>query len=120
LNNYEIENLKIPLVIGSAADSRLTVPEPAYEENNKGTFLVLLVYFHKRFCYTLAMPRKARIDAPGAIHHIIVRGAVRKLMVSCTEVARNLNISKTSVSRAVNIGRKLPDPRKIQRDLLNV
>jgi len=26
------------------------------------------------------MPRKARIDAPGALHHIIVRGIERKVI----------------------------------------
>ena len=25
------------------------------------------------FCYVLVMPRKSRIDAPGALHHIIAR-----------------------------------------------
>lgn len=35
--------------------------------------------------------------------------AVRKLMVSCTEVARHLNISPTAASRAAKVGRSLPD-----------
>jgi len=30
------------------------------------------------FCYFESMPRKARIDAPGALHHIIVRGIGRR------------------------------------------
>jgi len=29
-------------------------------------------------CYGLSMPRKARIDAPGALHHIICRGIERR------------------------------------------
>jgi putative transposase len=29
-------------------------------------------------CYKVYMPRKARIDAPGALHHIIARGIARK------------------------------------------
>jgi len=29
-------------------------------------------------CYRLSMPRKARIDAPGALHHIICRGIERR------------------------------------------
>jgi len=44
--------------------------------------------------------------------------AVRKLMVSCTEVARHLNISPTAVSRAARIGRSLPDRSNIQKKLL--
>ena len=29
-------------------------------------------------CYRLIMPRKARIDATGALHHIICRGIERR------------------------------------------
>jgi hypothetical protein len=46
--------------------------------------------------------------------------AVRKLMLSCTEVARQLNISPTAASRAATIGRKLPDRRKIRKQLLDI
>ncbi len=46
--------------------------------------------------------------------------AVRKLMLSCTEVARELNISPTAVSRAASVGRNLPDRDKIQRELLKL
>jgi hypothetical protein len=46
--------------------------------------------------------------------------AVRKFTLSCTEVARQLNISPTAVSRAATIGRKLPDRRKIQKQLLDI
>ena len=28
-------------------------------------------------CYAFIMPRKSRIDAPGALHHIIARGIER-------------------------------------------
>jgi hypothetical protein len=45
--------------------------------------------------------------------------AARKLMFSCTKVARELNISTTAVSRAAKIGRKLAGRRKIQKELLN-
>ncbi len=30
------------------------------------------------FCHKRYMPRRSRIDAPGALHHIIVRGIERK------------------------------------------
>ena len=46
--------------------------------------------------------------------------AVRKLMLSCTEVARQLNISPTAVSRAATIGRRLPDRPIIQKQLLDI
>src|SRR5512145_3144335 len=29
-------------------------------------------------CYLHGMPRKARLDAPGALHHIVVRGIERR------------------------------------------
>ncbi len=34
----------------------------------------LCVSFYMQVCYKVFMPRKARIDAPGALHHIIGRG----------------------------------------------
>jgi hypothetical protein len=90
------------------------------------------------------MPRKARIDAPGAPHHIIIRGferkaifkddlktagnesiltkarttlcylAVRKLIISCSDVARNLTISPATVCRATS----LPNLKQTQKELL--
>jgi putative transposase len=33
-----------------------------------------MLFFLSQICYHSSMPRKARIDAPGALHHIIVRG----------------------------------------------
>jgi hypothetical protein len=44
------------------------------------------------------MPRKARIDVPGAFHHIICRG---------TNVGKFLNLTQSAVSRAVRRGEKL-------------
>ncbi|MBW2482774.1 MAG: transposase, partial [Deltaproteobacteria bacterium] len=35
------------------------------------------------------MPRKARIDAPGALHHIIVRGIERKAIFKDQQDYRN-------------------------------
>ena len=46
--------------------------------------------------------------------------AVRKLKVSCTEVARELNISPSAVSRAASVGRNLQDRAKIQKELLKL
>jgi REP element-mobilizing transposase RayT len=37
-----------------------------------------LRYFYKLLCYGEYMPRKARIDAPGALQHIICRGIERR------------------------------------------
>ncbi|MBC2720864.1 MAG: hypothetical protein HGJ96_14975 [Desulfobacteraceae bacterium] len=35
------------------------------------------------------MPRKARIDAPGALHHIIARGIARRKVLDDKERGRN-------------------------------
>ncbi|CAB1070732.1 hypothetical protein D1AOALGA4SA_1014 [Olavius algarvensis Delta 1 endosymbiont] len=35
------------------------------------------------------MPRKARIDAPGALHHIIIRGIERKAIFKDTTDRKN-------------------------------
>jgi chromosomal replication initiation ATPase DnaA len=120
------------------------------------------------------MPRKDRIDAPGALHHIIIRGierkaifkdlkelksypyldellrkvagyyridpddlktagkestltkartvlcyyAVRKLAISCADVARTLTISPATVSRAASRAVSVPDLKQIQKELL--
>ncbi|MFZ3047641.1 MAG: hypothetical protein WA151_17150, partial [Desulfatirhabdiaceae bacterium] len=37
----------------------------------------IYIYIISKVCYQTFMPRKARIDAPGAVHHIIVRGIER-------------------------------------------
>jgi hypothetical protein len=42
-----------------------------------GTFY-LSIYRAAAIRYEKAMPRNARIDAPGALHHIIIRGIERK------------------------------------------
>jgi REP element-mobilizing transposase RayT len=39
-----------------------------------------MLYLPSLFCYLSKMPRKARIDAPGAVHHIIVRGIERRII----------------------------------------
>ncbi len=46
--------------------------------------------------------------------------AVRKLLFSCTEVARSLNISASAVSKAVTKGRALTNRAKIQMEILGV
>jgi hypothetical protein len=72
------------------------------------------------------MPRKSRIDAPGALHHIIGRGidrnrifqdelersllcywAVRPIGVCMSSMAQRLGISPTSVSQSVTRGEAL-------------
>lgn len=42
----------------------------------------------------------------------------RKLMISCADIARELNISPSTVSRASGRGRDLPESREIQRKML--
>ena len=41
----------------------------------------------------------------------------RKLMISCADIARELNISPSTVSRASGRGRNLPESKEIQRKL---
>ena len=43
-----------------------------------GTYLTIKLVEHLRICYSNFMPRKSRIDAPGALHHIICRGIDRR------------------------------------------
>jgi hypothetical protein len=88
------------------------------------------------------MPRRARIDTPGALHHIIIRSierqaifrntadredflkrlgdilAVRKLMISCADVARTLRISPAAVSRATSRGVAITNMKQLQDKLL--
>ncbi len=88
------------------------------------------------------MPRRARIDAPGALHHIIIRSierqaifrntadredflkrlgdilAVRKSMISCADVARTLRISPATVSRATSRGVAITNMKQLQDKLL--
>jgi putative transposase len=42
-----------------------------------GTPFIFPVYIRLLLLYKLTMPRKSRIDAPGALHHIIARGIER-------------------------------------------
>ena len=82
------------------------------------------------------MPRKARIDAPGALHHIIIRGiarraifkdstdrnnfiAVRKLGYNCSDVSKAMGISAVTVSKAVSLGSELSEVDKIQKRMLD-
>ena len=75
------------------------------------------------------MPRKARIDAPGALHHIIIRGierkaifkdiAVRKFGYKCSDVSKAMGISAVTVSKAANLGSKLSGVGKIQKLILD-
>jgi hypothetical protein len=85
------------------------------------------------------MPRKARIDAPGALHHIIVRGidpeqvwtagkhpitvkarslmcywAVRRLDFSATELSKKLGVSQPSVSISVKRGEKIAKTMQLE------
>ena len=92
------------------------------------------------------MPRKARIDAPSALHHIILRGierkaifiksaskerpitearrvlcyiAVRKLGYKCSDVSKAMGISAVTVSKAVSLGSELSEVDKIQKQMLD-
>ena len=62
------------------------------------------------------MPRQARLDRPGTLHHVILRGIERgaivtdetdrahlctRLGLSMAEVARRLGVTTSAISRAV-------------------
>ena len=82
------------------------------------------------------MPRSSRIDAPGALHHIIARGIVRKQIfdddadrdnfldrlgniLSETQtacfawVAKTLKVSQPAVSMAVRRGGAIDQPQQL-------
>jgi len=46
------------------------------------------------------MPRQARLDAPGTLHHVIIRGIEKKEIV--TDIASNTGVSTSAVSKMVN------------------
>jgi hypothetical protein len=71
------------------------------------TFPILL--FDNRFpsCHCAYMPRKSRLVAPGALHHVIVRGidrANRELGISTVELAKRLKIAQPTVTQSVACG----------------
>jgi len=78
------------------------------------------------------MPRKARIDAPGALHHIIIRGierrkifysvkarsllcywGVRELGMKTVELAKKVNLAQPTVSQAVSRGKKIAEKQAL-------
>jgi REP element-mobilizing transposase RayT len=48
------------------------------KEREKRDGVVFLRYFFHEICYMFFMPRKARIDTSGALHHIICRGIEKR------------------------------------------
>ncbi len=56
------------------------------------------------------MPRKARINAPVALHHILVRGIERqKIFYDSGDMAERLNLAQPTVSQAVIRGQKIAE-----------
>ena len=59
----------------------------------------------------MTMPRRARIDAPGALHHVICRGAERGVIFQDNadrdDFVNMLGIHQSSVSRAVERGERI-------------
>lgn len=50
------------------------------------------------------MPRRARLDAPGTLHHVIVRGINRRRIVNdvaLAEVARHLSVSTSAILKII-------------------
>ncbi len=59
----------------------------------------------------MTMPRRARIDAPGALHHVICRGIKRQVIFQDNadrdDFVNRLRIHQSSVSRAVERGERI-------------
>jgi hypothetical protein len=51
-----------------------------------GTPFCFEVYFLSAICYKQCMPRKARIDALGALHHVIARGIEKRDISGTTSI----------------------------------
>ncbi len=59
------------------------------------------------------MPRQSRLDAPGLLHHVMIRGIERKPIFAddqdrialADRLARELSMSSSGVTRAVDRGR---------------
>jgi len=73
-------------------------------------------------CYKVPMPRQSRIDAPGALHHVIIRGIERTLIfrnrnlgLTCPFLANELRISPSAVSKSMGRGRQGLQPDYIER-----
>lgn len=54
------------------------ISTPGKEDLGWGTYSTIKLDSCLGICYSNYMPRKSRIDAPGALHHIIVRGIERR------------------------------------------
>jgi hypothetical protein len=61
-----------------SAEFRDLLPAPTIQSDSMGTPLFSCVAFKKKLWKGSSMPRRARIDAPGALHHIICRGIERR------------------------------------------
>ncbi|WP_235506230.1 transposase [Desulfatitalea tepidiphila] len=78
---YPFRTIPMRMVENDLNESRSVRDERGRENEgteNEGTSIHLLFYLLFIFHYTGKMPRKARIDAPGALHHIILRGIERR------------------------------------------
>ena len=60
------------------------------------------------------MPRKARIDAPGALHHIVIRGIERKPIFKDSQDYQNF------IERLSDILSEFSAPGKRKGRLLNI
>jgi hypothetical protein len=56
------------------------------EKEREGDFHSYIVSIFLPLCHALFMPRKSRIDAAGALHHIIARGIARGKIFKVCEI----------------------------------
>ena len=68
--------------------------------------------------YKIKIPRRSRIDAPGALHYIIVRDIERKTIfkddANRDNFLEHLKISQPTVSQSANCGEKIVKEHKLK------
>jgi len=75
------------------------------------------------------MPRQSRIDAPGALHHVMIRGIERReifqddkdresFLDRLASVVRELGISPSAVSKSIGRGQQALGNEAIEEYLL--
>jgi hypothetical protein len=75
------------------------------------------------------MPRVARLDTPGLLHHVMIRGIERRRIfndnenrekMSMVDMAMRLDITPAAVSYAVQRGEKMTKEDDYQLELLKL
>ena len=79
--------------------------------SQRGGSCIYAFYLDPNYSIGMTMPRRARIDAPGALHHVICRGIERGVIfldnADRDDFFNRLGIHQSSVSRAVERGERI-------------